>query len=825
MNINYITGAFMSEIINKDNINDILGEDLPVVMPALALRGMTVFPKMILHFDVGRSKSVAALNYAMKLDQSIFLIAQKEIKTDDPEEKDLYVTGCVSKIKQILKLPGDNIRVLVEGRQRAKLLKIVKREPHIEALVKIIPEAFSKVTPRLEALMREAKNLFEDFSSLMPGLSNEVLMNVLDADNPDYLSDYIAQNIPVKHSDKQEILETINPAKRLEKIVNILDSEIEILEIEHDIQDKVKRQLDKNQKDYFLREQMKVIQNELGDGDDLWTEVNEYREKIAAINTSAENKERLLKECDRLYKMPSGSHEGAVIRTYLDTCIELPWNYKTKDKVDIKSAKKMLDRDHYGMQKVKERILEFIAVKMLAPELRGQILCLVGPPGVGKTSIGQSIARALGRNFARLSLGGIRDEADIRGHRKTYIGSMPGRIISAVKQAKSKNPVLLLDEVDKLGNDFRGDPAAALLEVLDPEQNSSFRDHFIELPFDLSDVLFITTANTTDTIPNALLDRMETIFLTSYTDEEKLHIAKGFLVPKQLKKHGLKKPMLKLDDSVLLELIDGYTRESGVRNLEREIAAICRKSAKLIAETGVKSVKIDTEKLSEMLGVKRYLQDRLGEKDEVGVVNGLAWTSVGGELLQAEVNVVAGTGKIELTGHLGDVMKESAKAAITYIRSIADRLGIDPKFYEKSDIHIHFPEGAIPKDGPSAGITIATALVSALTLRPVKRDVAMTGEITLRGRVLPIGGLKEKTMAAYRAGIKTIILPALNRKDVEELDKVVTDNVRFIFADKMDIVIENAIEIPVMDINRINPLTPVSAVIESGEQGYQQLTQ
>lgn len=815
----------MSEIIKKDSINYIVGEDFPIVLPALALRGMTVFPKMILHFDVGRSKSVAALDYAMKLDQNIFLIAQKEIKTDDPKEKDLYVTGCISQIKQILKLPGDNIRVLVEGKQRAKLLKIVKSEPHIEALIKTIPETPIKATPRLEALMREAKNLFEEFTGLMPGLSNEVLMNVIDAENPEYMSDYIAQNIPVKHSDKQVILETINPVKRLEKIVNILDSEIEILEIEHDIQSKVKRQLDKNQKDYFLREQMKVIQNELGDGDDLWTEINEYREKIAAINTSEENKERLMKECDRLFKMPSGSHEGAVIRTYLDTCIELPWNYKTKDKVDLLAAKKILDRDHYGMQKVKERILEFIAVKMLAPELRGQILCFVGPPGVGKTSIGHSIARALDRNFARLSLGGVRDEADIRGHRKTYIGAMPGRIISAIRQAKSKNPVLLLDEVDKLGNDFRGDPSAALLEVLDPEQNSSFRDHFIELPFDLSDVLFITTANTTDTIPRALFDRMETIYLTSYTDEEKLHIAKGFLIPKQLKKHGLKKSMLRISDAVLLELINGYTRESGVRNLEREIAAICRKSAKLIAENGLKSVKIDTDKLFEMLGVKRYLEDRLGEKDEIGVVNGLAWTSVGGELLQAEVNVVEGTGKIELTGHLGDVMKESAKAAITYIRSIANMLGIDPKFYEKSDIHIHFPEGAIPKDGPSAGITIATALVSALTMYPVKRDVAMTGEITLRGRVLPIGGLKEKTMAAYRAGIKTVILPSLNKKDIEDLDSVVKENVRFVFADTMDVVIENAIGVSLMDTGKIDVSNAAQTSPSVIETPFKQLPQ
>ncbi|MDR1735646.1 MAG: endopeptidase La, partial [Oscillospiraceae bacterium] len=649
---------------------------------------------------------------------------------------------------------------------------------------------------RVEALVRSVRGAFEQYITLAPRLSPEILLNVLASDSPGYLADYIAQSTPIPFTDKQAILEEIHPARRLEKMLSILTRENGILEIEADLQTKVRDQISKNQRDYFLREQMKTIREELGDDEGGGeTEADGYREKIVALSLAEETQEKLLHEAGRLSHMNAHSPEYALIRAYLDTALELPWNIQTKDRLDIAAARRILDRDHYGLQKVKERVLEYLAVKRLAPELKGQILCLVGPPGVGKTSVALSVAEALKRKSARLSLGGVRDEADIRGHRKTYIGAMPGRVINAMRQAKSRNAVLLLDEIDKLSSDFRGDPSAALLEVLDPEQNFAFRDHYLEVPFDLSEVLFITTANTTDTIPRALLDRMEVIEITSYTDEEKLQIVKRHLLPKQLKRHGLKKAQLSFTDPALRELIAGYTRESGVRNLEREIAAACRKAAKRIAEGGEQQKRpLAPKDLEPLLGVRKYKPERLRGEDEIGVANGLAWTRVGGELLEVEVGVVDGTGKVELTGNMGDIMKESARAALTYIRSRASALKLDPEFHKNKDMHIHFPESAVPKDGPSAGITMAVAMVSALCGAPVYRNVAMTGEITLRGRVLPIGGLKEKTMAAYRAGIKTVIIPSDNESDLQDIDPTVHSALNFICADHMDTVLKNTVD-------------------------------
>ena len=627
-------------------------------------------------------------------------------------------------------------------------------------------------------------------------MTPDILMNLLSSEDPGYIADYIAQNIVMRAGDKQAILEELRPVRRLERLYQQLKRELEILEMELDLQNRVREGLSRNQRDYYLREQLKVIQQELGE-DGGENEGAEYRARIEKAKLPREVSEKLLKEVGRLEKQPFGSAEATVLRSYLDVCLELPWGKKTRERLDVAAARKVLDADHYGLEKVKERILEFLAVKQLAPQLRGQILCLVGPPGVGKTSIAASVARALNRKMARISLGGIHDEAEIRGHRKTYIGAMPGRIIAAVRQAGSSNPLLLLDEIDKLGADQRGDPSSALLEVLDAEQNSTFRDHYLEVPYDLSDVLFITTANTLDTIPRPLLDRMEVIELSSYTDEEKLQIAKGHLLPKELKRHGLKKSQLKLTDAAVREIITGYTRESGVRILERELGAVCRKAAMRLVSGGAKSVSVTGDNLEEFLGVRRYHPERLPRTEQVGVVNGLAWTSVGGEILEVEVNVVPGTGKLELTGNLGDVMKESAHAAYSYIRSRADRLGIEADFYQKKDIHVHFPEGAVPKDGPSAGIAITTAMVSALTNTPVRRELAMTGEVTLRGRVLPIGGLKEKTMAALRNGIKTVLLPADNEKDLEEIDQTVRAALHFIPVEHVDAVLAQALGLDV----------------------------
>ena len=774
--------------------------NLPAVMPALALRGLTIFPNMMLHFDVGREASIKALDESMTSGQPIFLVAQRDMTVEEPKEADLYRVGTISTVRQILRLPGGNVRVMVEGVSRGRLQCLTQTTPYFTAQVEEIPEETTfRRSARTEALIRQTYELFENYIDLAPKMTPDILLSVLSSEEPGYIADYIAQNLPMRTGDKQAILEELRPVRRLEKLCQNLRREVAILELEHQMQDKVRDQLTRSQRDYVLREQLKVIQQELGEDGQGDSELEEYRQRIAQAKLPQEVADKLTKELGRLEKQPFGSAEATVLRNYLDTVLELPWGKYTKERVNVEAARKVLDGDHYGLEKVKERILEFLAVKQLSPQMKGQIICLVGPPGVGKTSIATSVAHAIHRNMARISLGGVHDEAEIRGHRKTYVGAMPGRIIAAIKQADSCNPLLLLDEIDKLGNDQRGDPASALLEVLDAEQNATFRDHFLEVPFDLSDVLFITTANTLDTIPKPLLDRMEVIELSSYTDEEKVEIAKRHLIPKQIKRHGLTKAKFKLSDDALRTLIRGYTRESGVRILERQIGALCRKAAMRLVTGTVKSVSVTEKNLEELLGIPRYHPDHIPQTEQVGVVNGLAWTSVGGEILEVEVAVVPGTGKVELTGNLGDVMKESAHAALTYIRSRAAQLGIEADFHKTKDLHIHFPEGAVPKDGPSAGIAITTAMVSALTGMPVKTELAMTGEVTLRGRVLPIGGLKEKTMAAYRNGIRTVIVPADNVKDLEEIDPTVKAGLRFVPVEQVDQVLAEALDLKVCE--------------------------
>ena len=763
-----------------------------VAMPLLALRGVTVFPSMMLHFDVGRDKSKRALEAAMNRDQTIFLLTQKDMRVDDPRENDLYRIGTVSRVKQMLKLPGGGVRVLVEGIARGIASRFTSYDPYIEAYIS--QQDAPEEEPGYEALIRFARRLYEEYAELNPYMGMETVLEVISSDRPGYLADYIAQNSQMEYAVKQQVLEELDPVRRLNRVCTLLSEEMEILRAENKIQEKVKEQLDRNQKDYVLREQLKAIKNELGEGDEA-PDGESYEAKIEKLITDPDSKKKLLKDVSNLKKYGQNISEAALMRTYLDTVLELPWNKKTRERLDVARASKILDADHYGLEKVKDRILEYIAVRALSPELKNQIICLVGPPGVGKTSVAMSVARAMDRKLARVSLGGVRDEAEIRGHRKTYIGAMPGRIINGIRQAGSSNPVLLLDEIDKLGADYKGDPSSALLEVLDSEQNHSFRDHYIEIPFDLSDVMFIMTANDAHAIPPALLDRMELIELASYTDEEKLNIAREHLIPKQLKRHGLNRRMFRMGDDAIRFLIDGYTRESGVRTLERTIASCCRKAAREFAENPeLKSVAVTEAKLGAWLGPRKFKRDAHVRENRVGSVNGLAWTSVGGELLEAEVNILQGSGKVELTGNLGDVMKESAHAAISFIRSRANALGIDPEFYKKNDIHVHFPEGAIPKDGPSAGITIATAIISALTNRAVLGDVAMTGEITLRGRVLPIGGLKEKSMAAYRAGITKVIIPFDNEPDLYEIDKTVREGLRFFPVKSLDEVIAIALE-------------------------------
>ncbi len=762
-------------------------------MPVLALRGLVVYPEQTFHFDVAREKSVKALEKAMEQDQILMLVPQKDVMDFDPSVDQLYNIGTVVKVKQMLRSSGDVIRVLVTGMYRAQITEVNQTDPYMIARVEMIEDKPYTLTTKMRATIREANMAFKAYMDLQQHNAQALLLKMMASTDPGFIADSIAQYAGFDFLDKIKLLQQLNPGMRLDAALKMLDREIEMVTIELEMQNKAKANMDQNQREYYLREQMKAIRTELGEEGDE-DEFASYKDKIRKLSLCEDSEKKLLKDVDRLEKQPFGSSEGAVLRNYLDTVLELPWNVKTKERIDIQAAQKILDKDHFGMTKVKERVLESLAVRQLAPEMPPQVICLVGPPGVGKTSIAYSIARSLNRKMARISLGGVRDEADIRGHRKTYVGSMPGRIMSALTQAGSSNPLLLLDEVDKMGSDYRGDPSAALLEVLDGEQNATYRDHYIEIPYDLSDVMFICTANTLDTVPRPLLDRMEIIELGSYTDEEKKMIAKDHLIPKQLKKHGLKKSQLKINEDALEDIIRSYTRESGVRSLERLIAKICRKAdLMLVKEDAPKKITVTTKNLEELLGVRRYLPEQQETEDAVGLVTGLAWTSVGGEVLEVEVNVMEGSGKLELTGNLGDVMKESAHAALSYIRSHVKELGIAPDFYKTKDIHVHFPEGAVPKDGPSAGVTVCTAIVSALTGRTVRRDVAMTGEISIRGRVLPIGGLKEKTMAALRHGVRTVVIPEANARDLEEIDQTVRSKLHFVTANMVDTVLKTAL--------------------------------
>ena len=750
-----------------------------LTLPVIALRGAVAFPASTLNFEIDDELSLRAAEAAFDTDSFVFICACKNIDTPTTEISNLFSVGTVSKIKQSVKTADGSVRIIAEGFSRATAVSYNSFADYITAdLICKTVSVSDEDSVRSQAHCRAMLTEIEKLTSLLPSVSDKILLTAKSIKNPALLADFIAANILVKHGDKQKVLECYNPTKRVELLITLINEEVMLLECELNIHKQVRANLNQNQKDFYLREQIRVIQNELGETG----EVEEYLEKIEKAKLPQEVEEKLLKEVDRMSKTPFGSSEATVIRSYLDTCLEVPWTAQTKDRINVKVAERILNEDHDGLDKVKDRILEFLAVKQLNPSLGNQIICLVGPPGVGKTSIGASVARALNRKYVRVSLGGVRDEADIRGHRKTYIGAMPGRIIAALTQAKVRNPLILLDEIDKLSSSIQGDPSSALLEVLDAEQNKAFRDHFVELPFDLSDCLFIATANTLSTVPRPLIDRMEVIELGSYTKSEKIAIAKNHLIPKQLKRHGLSSRKLAITDAALVEMIDFYTREAGVRNLERSIASVIRKAARRLVEQGdnAKKIKIDAKDLPDYLGARKRLPERISADDEIGVVNGLAWTEVGGDMLRVEVAILDGTGKIELTGSLGDVMKESARTAVSYVRMVASQYGIDPSFYKDKDIHIHFPEGAVPKDGPSAGVTIVTALISALSGRRVKRDVAMTGEVSLRGKVLAIGGLKEKTMAAYSAGVKTVLIPEDNVKDLEDIDPIVKGNLTFI---------------------------------------------
>lgn len=762
------------------------------VLPMLPLRGILVFPYMVIHLDVGREKSVQAIEQSMIQDRQIFLATQKEAQTDDPGEEDIYNIGTVAEVKQLLKLPGGTIRVLVEGIARAEIVEYEAQEPFFKVRLKQYTEQVKK-SSEIEALMRNLVYQFEQYVKLSKKIPPETVVAVVNLDDPGRLADVVASHLTLRIEDKQNLLEAIEVTTRLEKLCTIVAKELEIVELERKIGIRVRKQMEKNQKEYYLREQMKAIQKELGDKDDRVAEAEELRERIAKAKLPKYVEEKALKEVERLEKMPPMAAEAAVVRNYVDWLLSLPFSKSTRDRLDIKKAEEILDEDHYGLRKPKERILEYLAIRKLAKKMKGPILCLVGPPGVGKTSLGRSVARALERKFVRISLGGVRDEAEIRGHRRTYVGAMPGRIIQGMKLAGSKNPVFLLDEIDKMSMDFRGDPSSALLEVLDPEQNNSFSDHYIEVPFDLSNVMFITTANNMYNIPRPLLDRMELIHISGYTEEEKVQIALRHLLPKQFKEHGLPEGSTTISENTIRIIIREYTRESGVRSLERSIASLCRKAAKQIVEGRKKKIRITAQNLRKYLGIPKYRHNVADKEDEVGVATGLAWTEVGGETLSIEVTTYKGRSKLILTGKLGDVMKESAQAALSYVRSRADQLGIDADFFEKNDIHIHVPEGAIPKDGPSAGITMATALASAITKRQVRCDVAMTGEVTLRGKVLPVGGIKEKVLAARRAGIRTVILPIENRKNLEEVPNNVKGKMEFKFVDHTDSVLEIAL--------------------------------
>ena len=767
-------------------------------LPLIPLRGLAIFPYMILNFDVGRDISLKALDAGALNGDLVFLTSQKEAETDEPTPDDFYHVGTICKIKQMIKLPGNTVRVLVEGISRGKIKEVEmnEEEGYFNAIIEEIAYDSENVAEdvEVEAFVRNVFDAFEEYINIGNRVSPEILISLADIDNVDRFIDTIAANIYLKPEQKQEILEEFDVKNRLELIYTILLEEIEILKIEKKITLRVKKQMNKVQKEYYLREQLRAIQKELGEEEDINSEADEYREKLSKIKAPKETKEKIAKEINKFSKISPMSPDVSVSRTYLDTIFSLPWNKETRDKIDLEKAQEILDNEHYGLEKVKERILEHLAIRKLSKSLKSPIICLVGPPGVGKTSIAKSIADSLGKKFVRISLGGVRDEAEIRGHRRTYVGSIPGRIVNGLKEAQTKNPVFLLDEIDKMSSDYKGDPSSAMLEVLDPEQNKDFVDHYLEVPFDLSKILFVTTANSLSTIPRPLLDRMEIIEVSGYIEEEKLNIAKKYLLPKQIKEHALKADFIKMDDEVIKTVIDSYTREAGVRNLERTIAKICRKVAKKYVENpSLDEVIVTKEDLDEYLGKNKYRHQLAGTKPEVGIVTGLAWTSVGGETLTVEVNALKGKGQIVLTGKLGDVMKESARTGISYIRSIADRFDLDPEFYSKNDIHIHLPEGAVPKDGPSAGITMALAVLSALTNIPVRNEIAMTGEITLRGRVLAVGGIKEKLLAAHRAGIKKVLLPKECEADLEEIPQNVKEQMEFVLVEHMDEVLEHAL--------------------------------
>ncbi|PIH00550.1 endopeptidase La [Clostridium combesii] len=763
------------------------------VLPLIPLRGIIIFPYMILHFDVGREKSILALEEAMENEQKIFLSAQKEAETEEPIVEDIYDIGTICEIKQILKLPGDTVRVLVEGKTRGRIVNYLEEEPFLKVEIEEIEDNQYEDDKEVDALIRLVKTNFDEYIKLSGDSSSDLIVGVEDLEEPGRIADVIGSYININQEEKQELIGIIDSKERLERILIIINEEIEILKIERKIGIKVKNKIDKVQKEYYLKEQLKAIQEELGEDEEDKKEINLYKEKINKAKLPKEVKEKAIYELDRLKNSGNFSAEGGVIRTYLDWILSLPWNKDTKDNLDIKKAREILDKEHYGLKDVKDRIIEYLAVRKVSKTLKGPILCLVGPPGVGKTSIAKSIAHSLNRNFVRMSLGGVRDEAEIRGHRKTYVGAIPGRVIYGMKQAKSKNPLFLLDEIDKMSNDFRGDPADALLEVLDAEQNATFRDHYLELDFDLSKVLFITTANTLSTIPGPLLDRMEVIEVSGYTSEEKFYIAKNHLIPKKLKEHNMEDGKITFSNSSIYYIIDNYTRESGVRGLERKISSIIRKSITEMIEKNKDTTNVTINHVKKYLGPEVFSYEKADKEDKIGVVTGLAWTAYGGDTLPIEVTAMDGNGKLQLTGKLGEVMVESAKAGYSYVRSNASKYEIDTDFYKNKDIHIHVPEGAVPKDGPSAGVTMITALISALGGKRVKHNVAMTGEITLTGRVLPIGGLKEKSLAAYRAGIDTIIIPKANEKDLRNIPKTVKNKIDFIVADRIEKVLDNAL--------------------------------
>lgn len=780
--------------MKKNDVTD-LNKDC-VIMPLIAVRGIVAFPGQVLHFDVVREISLKAIRASLEEDRKIFLVTQREATIDDPDINDIYKYGTICEIRQLLKTGDGFTRVLVEGLRKAKINKMYTDLPYLDAEVCPV-DNYSRVkfdVNELSAIVRAVRGVFEQYAMLVPQLPGDVAKSVMTSENPEKIFEEISFNINISFEEKQKLLELPDILSKLTYLFTVLTSEVQIMSLERNIHEQVRANLDKNQRDFYLREQQRVLAEQLGEDDNFQDEAFGYYEKIIALKLPDEHTEKLLRETDRLSKMSSGSQEAFVVRNYLDTCLELPWNKLSKEKTDIARAAAVLDKEHYGMKKVKERILESIAVHSLLPDTTGQIICLVGPPGVGKTSIGKSVAKALGRKYVRISLGGVRDEAEIRGHRKTYVGSMPGRIITAMKQAGTANPLILLDEIDKMSSDFKGDPSSAMLEVLDSEQNSHFVDHYIELPFDLSRVMFITTANDASAIPAPLLDRMEVIELPSYTSDEKFQIGKRHLISKQLKKNGLRASQMRINDDALKMIIDGYTRESGVRTLERTIASLCRKAAKEIVSGETKRLMYNKSNLEKYLGAIKYLPDDKLEKNDIGIVNGLAWTSVGGVLMTLETLVLDGKGGIEITGYLGNVMKESARLAVSYCRSVAEKYGIDPKFYRCTDIHIHATEGAVPKDGPSAGVTMVTAMISALSGIPVRGDVAMTGEITLHGKVLSIGGLREKAMAAYRNNIPIVIAPIENKRDLEEIDEVVRESIDFRFVRTLDEVLDIALD-------------------------------